>query len=36
MGFSVFVEALNLRRRSRAAPAELWPAYHEEPAPPAS
>jgi predicted tellurium resistance membrane protein TerC len=33
MGFSVFVEALNLRRRSRH-PVELRPSYREEGAPP--
>jgi predicted tellurium resistance membrane protein TerC len=32
MGFSVFVEALNLRRRrNRTAPVELYPKVHEEP-----
>lgn len=33
MGFSVFVEALNLRRRSRH-PVELRPSYRDESAPP--
>ena len=36
MGFSVFVEALNLRGRSRrASPVELRPAFREEGPPPA-
>jgi predicted tellurium resistance membrane protein TerC len=37
MGFSVFVEALNLRGRSRrAAPVELRPTFKDEPGPTAS
>jgi predicted tellurium resistance membrane protein TerC len=33
MGFSVFVEALNLRGRHRRPPVELRPTFHEEPGP---
>ncbi len=36
MGFSVFVELINLRSRSRGAPVELRPAYGLEPEKPAS
>ena len=36
MGFSVFVEALNLRRRRRRPPVELRPAYRDETGPIAS
>lgn len=36
MGFSVFVEAINLRGRHRRPPVELRPTFHEEPGPTAT